>query len=151
MQSWNGVKAECGAVHPAFLAAGNPANIGMGLTNPAFQRAIISYSGLAHWFPMDPEANWTVLANRRSQIAWVYTLYLLGFHLIHYPFENLQRSLDNFTVGLRLDPASPNSVHGRRDAWNLWLGICGEHLQGVTSIKVDGRKIRNPDYYGDED
>ena len=42
------IKVECGAVAPAKLAPGNVANIGMGLLNPALQRAIINNSGLAH-------------------------------------------------------------------------------------------------------
>ena len=54
-------------------------------------------------------------------------------------------------MGQRHDPASPFSVHGRLDAWNFWYGICGKHLQGGTSITVEGRKVSNPYYYGDED
>ena len=95
-------KSECGAVAPARRSAGKVANVGMGLLNPAFQRGIINNSGLAHWYPMDPQANWTVLGTRRSQIVWVYLLYLCGFHLLHYPFENLQRSLELFTIGQRV-------------------------------------------------
>ena len=59
-------KVECGAVAPAKLAAGNVAKIGMVLLNPAFQRAIINNLGLAHWYPMDPEANFMFFGRRRS-------------------------------------------------------------------------------------
>ena len=45
------------------------ANIGMGFFNPAFQRAILNNSGLAHWYTMNLEANFTAFGARRSQIA----------------------------------------------------------------------------------
>ena len=71
--------------------------------------------------------------------------------MLHYPFKNLQRCMTDFKIGQRSDPASAFNVHGRRDAWYLFHGICGKHLQGASSIKRGGRSIPNPDYYGDED
>ena len=144
-------KVECGAVLPAKLSAGNVANIGMGLLNPAFQRAIINNSGLAHWFPVDPEANWTILGTRRSAIASVYTIYLGGFHMLHYPGENLQRCLADFQIEQREDTNAPFNVHGRRQAWDLFYAIFGKHLQGSATIKEGGGTLRNPHSYDDED
>ena len=67
----NGNRTDLGAVPPAKLSAGNLGSIGLGTLNPAFQRSIICNSGLSHWYPLDPEANWTILGTRRSMIAWV--------------------------------------------------------------------------------
>ena len=135
---------ECGAVLPAKLSA-EKANIGMGLLNPAFQRAIINTSGLAHWFPLDPEANWTILGTRRFAIAWVYTMYPGGLHMLHYPRENLQRRLGDFQIEQREDTNAPFNVHGRRHAWNLFYGICGKQLQGFSTVKVGGIFLQNPE------
>ena len=65
----NGNRTDLGAVPPAKLSAGNLGSIGLGSLNPAFQRSIILNSGLAYWYPMAPEANWTILGTRRSMIA----------------------------------------------------------------------------------
>ena len=80
----------------------------------------VNNSGLAHWFPMDPEANWTILGTRRSMITWVFLLYLAGFHLGHYPFERIQRGMDTFTVAQK---RAQNLLSSRQDAW--MAGICG--------------------------
>ena len=142
---------ECGAVLPAKLSAGNVANGDIGLLDAAFQRAIINNSGLAHWFPLDPGANWIILGTRRTAMAWVYTMYIGGFHMLHYPRENLQRRFADFQIEQREDTNAPFDVHGRRQAWNLFYGICGKHLQGFSTVRVGGISVQNPDYYGDED
>ena len=126
----------------AKLAAGNLANIGIGTLNPSFQRIIINNSGLAHWFPMDPEANWTILGTRRSMITWVFLLYLAGFHLGHYSFERIQRGMDTFTVAQKRDSESAFSTTGRMDGWNMWYAIVGKHLQVKFRSKWTGRRSK---------
>ena len=94
----------------------------------AFRRAIINNSGLAHWSPLDPEAKWTFLGTRRSAIPCVYIICLGSIHIVPYPSENLQRCLTDFQIEQREVADAPFNVHGRRQAWNLFYGICGKHL-----------------------
>ena len=124
----------------------------MGCLNPAFSRSIILVSGLAHWFPMDPEANFTILGTRRAMITWVILIYLVGFHMMHYAHEPLQRSMECFTISKTRDLKSDFHRKGRYDAWNLFYTVVGKHLQGQKShVTINGVRVQNPLYVMDED
>jgi len=89
-------REDLGGVHPSRLLAGSLGEIGLGCISPALSRHIIISTGLAQWFHMDPDANSTIAGTRRSQVAWVILIYLNGFHMIHYPHENVQRSVEEY-------------------------------------------------------
>ena len=75
-------REDLGAVHPSKLLAGSLGAIGMGCISPSLSRTVIMSTGLAQWFHMDPDANFTIAGSRRSQVAWVILIYLIGFHVI---------------------------------------------------------------------
>ena len=71
--------------------------------------------------------------------------------MLHYPGETLQRGLADFKIDQREVANALFNVHGRRQAWNLFHGICDKHFQGSTTIKRGGQTLQNPNYYDDED
>ena len=130
-------REDLGGAHPSQLLAGSLGAIGMGIICPSLSRTIIMSTGLAQWFHMDPDANFTIAGSRRSQVAWVILIYLIGFHVIHHAHESVQRSLHNHTIAQARDNESAFVRTGRYDAINFFYTIAGKHSQDQRSTVVN--------------